>query len=184
MSTQAIEEIRKKLLELGAVKTAVLPISEIPFEPEFRTFCESNACGKYKTSWSCPPHAGEVEDLIAHANSFSAVLVYQTIGEIEDSYDIEGMLEAGKVHEVLTRKIKNHCKDFGLQRYECLGSGSCDFCAECTAPNGEPCRFPEELIVSIDAYTVYVAELAKRCDMKYTNGENTVTYFGMVLMSE
>ncbi len=184
MSATKIEKVANQLLELGAVKTAILPTLEVPFDPKFRAFCESNACGNYKKSWSCPPYAGEAEELIAHALTFPTAVVYQTIGEIEDSYDIEGMFEVGKEHDVIAKKIKTYCKELGFLQYESIGCGSCRTCGDCTAPKGEPCRLPDQLIVSIDAYTVYVAELAKRCDMKYMNGENTVTYFGMVLILE
>ena len=49
------------------------------------------------------------------------------------------------------------------------------------AQKGEPCRFPEKAFPSLEAYGVFVSKLAQACGMRYINGANTVTYFGVVL---
>ena len=38
-------------------------------------------------------------------------------------------------------------------------------------------------MASLEAYGIHVSKLAKAADMKYINGQNTVTYFGGVLFS-
>ena len=40
----------------------ILP-QEIPFSAEVRGMCEANRCGRYGTSWSCPPGCGDWEAL-------------------------------------------------------------------------------------------------------------------------
>ena len=50
--------------------------------------------------------------------------------------------------------------------------------------DGIPCRFPEKAIPSLEAYGINVSRLASAAEMKYINGQNTVTYFGMVLFEE
>ena len=57
--------------------------------------CESNACGNYGRSYMCPPDVGEVETLMGRLKDYRLALVYQTVGTLEDSYDFEGMMEAG-----------------------------------------------------------------------------------------
>ena len=48
----------------------------------------------------------------------------------------------------------------------------------------EPCRFPEKALPSLEAYGVDVYNTTKDTDLKYINGQNTVTFFGMVLFRE
>jgi len=53
-------------------------------------------------------------------------------------------------------------------------------CPVCGKRTGEPCRHPQQAISSLEAYGVNVSLLAQAAGMRYTNGQNTVTYFGAV----
>lgn len=175
---------RQKLMDavcaLGARRAAVVPVSQVTFEPGFRTLCEQNSCGRYGKSWMCPPHVGEIGALIARAGGYRWMLVYQTISPLEDSFDIEGMLEAGRrMNELCCRVRETLAETLPDALY--LGAGGCRVCEECAYP--EPCRAPERACASLEAYGVSVSQLAELAGMRYTNGENTVTYFGAVLFS-
>ena len=37
---------------------------------------------------------------------------------------------------------------------------------------------------SLEAYGIYVAKTAENAGLRYCNGENTVTFFGMILFCE
>lgn len=178
------QELTVSLLEWGAHRAAVVPVEQIQFEPAFRKMCESNACGMYGRSWMCPPYVGQVEDLIGKAKQYRWALVYQTVDELEDSYDFEGMMDAGKRMNDLTQKVQNELAgEFGENALH-LGAGGCRLCPVCAKQKDEPCRFPQKAISSLEAYGINVSELAKLAGMKYINGENTVTYFGAVLFND
>ena len=49
---------------------------------------------------------GEIDDLMASLKTYSHALVYQTVSELEDSYDFEGMMEAGKHHNELMMRLR------------------------------------------------------------------------------
>lgn len=87
-----------------AFKAAIIPSCELSFDLAFRKMCESNACGNYGQCWMCPPDAGDSSELIAEAKTFNHILVYQTIGKLEDSYDFEGMMEAADKHNAMGKK--------------------------------------------------------------------------------
>ena len=91
-------------LSLGAYQAAVIPVSRIHFDKSFRSLCESNACGNFGMCWMCPPDVGDIVKLIEEAKTFQSALAYQTVGELADGYDIEGMLEAGNRHNRLAQK--------------------------------------------------------------------------------
>ena len=174
------EKMIQTLLDWGAYRAAVVEVRDIQFEPEFRKMCESNACGMYGRSWMCPPHVGPVDQLIAQAKKYPLALVYQTVGELEDSYDFEGMMEAGARMNDLTQKVRKELADcFGPEALH-LGAGGCRVCPVCAKREDKPCRFPEKALSSLEAYGINVSKLAGLAGMKYINGQNTVTYFGAV----
>ena len=179
------EEIAARLAEIalkeGAAHASVIPVSDVETDASFRKMCEQNICGNYGKSWMCPPDAGPIEELMAALKSYSHILVYQTIGELEDSYDFEGMMEAGARHNQVVLSIREKLKAEPLRRVLHLGAGGCRMCEKCAKRTGEPCRFPERAMSSLETYGVNVSKLAKTAGMKYINGQNTVTYFGAAL---
>ena len=168
-------------LSLGAYRAAVIPVEQVETEVSFRELCRSNACGNYGKSWMCPPDAGDINELVTALRSYSHVLVYQTVSELEDSYDFEGMMEAGARHNRLMSTLRRELNAFDLPRSLHLGAGGCRMCDVCGKRTGEPCRHPELAISSLETYGVNVSELAAAAGMRYINGQNTVTYFGAVL---
>lgn len=171
-------------LRLGATKAAMLPLEGLRFYPELRTLCERNACGSYGKSWGCPPHVGEIEELAARVRSFAHGLLFQCITEIEDSYDIEGMGRGAAHHKRVVRELAEIFRTrYGAADVLVLGTGPCDFCEECTISTGQPCRYPDRLISSAEAYGMNVKELVERCGFSYINGKNTVSYVGVILFN-
>ena len=168
-------------LSLGAYQAAVIPVSRIHFDKSFRSLCESNACGNFGMCWMCPPDVGDIVKLIEEAKTFQSALAYQTVGELADGYDIEGMLEAGNRHNRLAQKISGAFASLPFGKTLHVGAGGCRVCPVCAKRTGEPCRFPDRAMASLEAYGVAVSELAEACGMKYINGQSTVTYFGAFL---
>lgn len=164
-------------LAAGAERAAVIGADRAAFNPEFRAACEANACGMYGRCWMCPPDIGPADALIAAARRFQRVLVYQTVRPLEDSFDIAGMLEAGRLHNRVAERVGEFFRGRPCLR---LGAGGCRICQRCAKIDALPCRFPERAISSLEAYGVDAALLARESGMEYLNGENTVTYFGAV----
>lgn len=176
--------LRQFILDAGAFRAGTMDVDEIPFEPAFRKMCESNACGMYGRSWMCPPDIGPVEDLIAQAKQFRWALVFQTVSDLEDSYDFEGMMAAGGRMNRLMDAIRQKLDESDIRRRLLLGAGGCRICRRCAKASGQPCRYPEQALSSLEAYGINVSVLAPMAGMKYVNGPDTVTFFGAVLLGE
>ncbi len=168
-------------LALGAYKASVIPVSDVVTDASFRTLCEQNVCGSYGKNWMCPPDVGEITGLMAELRSYGYILVYQSVGELEDSYDFEGMTEAAMKHQKLIVAVREAVEKLALPRTLFLGAGGCRLCEVCAKRTDEPCRNPGRATPSLEAYGVNVSKLASAAGMKYINGQNTVTYFGAVL---
>lgn len=182
--TQADIVLLKELAQsLGATYTAVLDPAEIPFAPELRELCDQNACGRFATCWVGPPAVGAVKDLMAQVRDFPVGLVIQTVDQLEDSFDYEGMVAARKSHQKIFREIRKAAR----QKYPSwsmlsLDAGCCDLCPECTYPD-DPCRLPDEAIPSVEAYGINVNPMLTAGGLKYNNGKDTVSYVGLLLLN-
>jgi len=106
--------------------------------------------------------------------SFASAFVFTTKSELDDSFDYEGMMKAKEQHDRLTVEVRER---FG--RNPVYGAGSCSICKTCAYP--QPCRFPDKKISSIEAAGINVTELSRIGGLRYNNGQNTVTYFSMIL---
>jgi predicted metal-binding protein len=180
MENKNFDALVSQALSLGAYKAAVVNVADIETDRVFRELCEKNVCGKFGRCYTCPPDVGDIDELIAKFKSFKYALVYQTVGMLEDSFDIEGMQDAAKKHCQLILELMKRYPDGVLH----LGAGGCPLCERCAKATNEPCRHPEHAIASLEAHGVNVSELAKSCSMKYINGQNTVTYFAAMLFKE
>ena len=182
METNALfDRLTALALSLGAFRAAVIPVETIETDTSFRDLCASNVCGNYGRNWMCPPDAGEIHDLMAALRTYSYALVYQTVSELEDSYDFEGMMDAGLRHNHLMVELRHEMDREALPRTLHLGAGGCRFCPRCAKLDDLPCRAPEEALSSLEAYGVNVYQTVKKTALKYINGQNTVTYFGAIL---
>lgn len=179
-----LDALTRSIAALGAHRVGTAVVEDIEFEPDFRKLCESNACGMYGRSWMCPPHVGEVEELIARAESFRWAVVFQTVDPLEDSYDFEGMIAAGERMNRLITAVRRELAAQDISPALLLGAGGCRICPACAKLQKQPCRHPELALASLEAYGINVSLLALLAGMKYVNGPNTVTYFGTVLLGE
>ena len=176
-------EHKDKLLECakahGAADAAVIDAAAVPLRREFLAACESNACGKYGRCWTCPPDIGAIDDLMESLKAYSRAFVYQSVWPLEDSYDIEGMQDGALGHNKLCQALTDEISKIVPGLVLRLGAGGCQLCERCAKLFDKPCVHPKEAIVSLEAYGIAVSELAEICGMKYINGQNTVTYFGV-----
>lgn len=166
-------------LGCGATKATVIDAENIVLSAHFRDVCESNGCGMCGRSWMCPPDVAPVEELMTLVRSYDKALIFQTITELEDSFDIEGMGEAGNNLARLCIKLRKETEF--LPEKLVLGAGGCRVCERCTRLDNLPCRCPEEALLSLEACGVDVYNTVKPTELKYINGADTVTFFGMIL---
>lgn len=161
-------------------ESAIISAKRISFSATVLDACKQNLCGKYGTSWMCPPAVGNIETLKEKYTAFQSAFVFTTKHEIEDSFDFEGMMQAGAAHTEIESRIADAVRNYGGV---ILGAGGCKLCESCTYPTA-PCRFSNKAKPSVEACGIDVVHLANECGIRYHNGENTVTYFSVVFYNE
>ncbi|MBE6685833.1 MAG: DUF2284 domain-containing protein [Ruminococcaceae bacterium] len=169
----------KALIERGIKEYAFIDPKNLEFSEDIQKLCNNGACRMYNKTWACPPAIGDAEECRKRCNGYREALLFSSVYELEDSFDYEGMVDAGVRFRELCDELYLLC-GADSQKYLVLCNGACIRCEKCTYPDS-PCRFPEKLFLSLEGHGINVSLLAKSCGMKYINGKDTVTYFGMIL---
>lgn len=177
-----MDQLVQTALDHRAEKAAVIEVAGINFRPEFRKLCEANSCGNYNKCWMCPPDIGDIDSLVEKVKNWPKALVFQTVGQLKNSYDYRGMMAAAKIHGEITLALAEDLEPV-LGARLILGAGVCPVCPKCAKRDEEPCRFPDRAIGSLEAHAIAVSELAALGGMNYINGKNTVTYFSAILFN-
>lgn len=170
--------------EAGAAKATVINREQIVLSRSFRDICAGNGCGNYGRCWMCPPDVGEIDTLMEKVGCFPRGLLYQSIVPLEDSFDIEGMTAGARAHARLSLRVDDAVRPLLLGERFHLSCGGCRLCDRCTKPDGLPCRHPEQALPSLESCGIDVYNTVRDTDLHYTNGQNTVTFFGLLLFSE
>ena len=62
-----------------------------------------------------------------------------------------------------------------------MGAGACRACRRCTCPD-RPCRHPDRMYPSMEAYGLLVSDVAVRSGLGYNYGENTMSFTSCILV--
>lgn len=138
------KELIDAALKCGAAKATILDGEQVVLSETFRTICESNQCGGYGRCWMCPPYIGEIHSLMEKVRSYKKVLWFQTIRDIEDSYDIEGMFEAGARHAQVSLALREAVAPILGKDFLLLSCGGCHLCETCAKKEEKPYEGTEE----------------------------------------
>jgi len=174
-----MSDIEKAAIEAGFDTVAPLDPRTLKFLPEVRAMCAADRCQSFNKTWSCPPACGELEYWEEKASHYSKGLLLQTIGDREDSYDIEAMMEAAEVNrnevDALAKALMADGMDFLL-----MAAGTCTRCTKCTYPDS-PCRFPDLVFPSMEACGLFVSQVCTDNNVKYNYGDEKIAYTCCVL---
>ena len=180
------EKLLEKIRSEKTVNQAdPLPLALLTFADaeDVRRMCEQNSCGRYGRAWNCPPACGTLEELMAACRAFKSGIMLNTVTHVKDSFDWEGMMEGGRGLSRLLVDTKTYADALGMKDYRIFGGGGCHGCEGCSYPD-VPCRHPDMRFTPIEACGINVMQLAKDAGFNYINGQNTVTFFGMVLYND
>lgn len=173
-------DLVNEALEFGFSKAGELNASSLVFMPEVRDMCNEATCSKFNKNWRCPPGCESIEEAAKRASQYKYGVVLQTIGYLEDDFDIDTIRET---------KI-NHQKDFYSfieklrKRYPDilpLSSDACAICKSCTFPDAS-CRFPALSISPIEAYGLMVNKVCTLAGLEYYYGKLTLTFTSCFLL--
>ena len=166
--------------ECGFTYCVPLNISGLEFLTEVREMCNKKACGNYGTSWSCPPACPSLDEIQAIAQSYNGGLLVQTVGDIEDDCDWDGMMAIGARHKANFGRLWDKL-DESYPSVFAMGAGVCMLCEPCTYPN-TPCRYPQRLSYSMEACGLLVNKVCTDNGLGYNYGKEKISFTSCFLL--
>ena len=166
--------------ECGFSYSAPLDTSKLEFLQEVRDMCNAKQCDRYNSSWSCPPACASLEEMRERVLQYPDGILVQTVGELEDSYDWEGIMEAGMRHKENFGKMREEL-DKQFPSVLAMGAGACMLCQPCTYPD-EPCRFPNKMSASMEACGLFVSKVCTDNNLKYNYGQDKIAFTSCFLL--
>lgn len=177
MTTQELCALAQKI---GFEHSGPLDPATIELKEEVRQMCAGGKCAIYGKRWSCPPGCGTLEECRALLTGYTHGILVQSVGELEDSFDVEAMMETEAIHKARFYAMRRALSELGADALG-AGAGCCTVCRDCTYPDA-PCRFPEQKMSSMEALGMLVVEVCKANGLPYFYGENTIAYTGCFLL--
>lgn len=176
-----MERVEEIIQEQGFDCVGTCSCAGLAVRPEVRDMCAQGKCHVYGKSWACPPACGDIYDFERQMHEYTHCTVVQTVGQLEDEFDGEAMMEAGALQKERVYALLEAIDQAGLSsEVMILSAGTCELCKTCTYPDA-PCRFPEKRLVSMEAAGLYVAEVCGMAGIPYNHGPLTIAYSSCVL---
>ncbi len=163
----------------GFTNAALLDPQILRVQEEVRAMCAVDKCHAYSHNWTCPPECGTLAECGAKIAAMRQGLLVQTVGALEDSFDVEAMEALSKAHLSHFHALADRLRA-AFPEVLCLGSGGCRLCETCAYP--APCRFPERACSSMEAYGLLVSEVCKQAGLDYYYGPGTLAYSACYLI--
>lgn len=131
---------------------------------KYMAYCRE--CPRYNTVWSCPPLTFDVDaylERFALVNVLCAkiILSRQVIAEADTPEKIktvgwEILLSVKLDMEEKLRRMEKY-----IPESVSLSSGGCNLCKVCSRKDGLPCRLPDKMRYSLDAFGFDLTAIAK-----------------------
>ena len=176
----SMDEVFEEAKKCGFDQWAALDPQELVFMQEVRDMCSADLCHKYGTNWTCPPGCGPLDQLRDRALKYKRGILVQSVGQMEDDFDMESMYDTEEVQKTRFEKFSEWLRS---RVPDCMpmGAGTCLLCKECTYPHS-PCRHPDRAVPSMEACGLLVTDVCKKAGMKYYYGPCTITFTSCALI--
>ncbi len=166
--------------EAGFEDAAMFSTAEIKLHESVRAYCAENLCDQYGKRWACPPYCGTLTECGDRIRKYALGVAAVTEAAIAYPHDIEGMRTAEETHHARLFAWRSAAAA-AFPDFLMLGAGACKLCTDCTCPDA-PCRYPDRMLVSMEASGMIVRDLLARCGLPYHTGGDRLTFAGCLLL--
>jgi len=178
----AIAKVIEEAIRIGFSNAAPLKMDTLRFLPEVRDMCRADRCRSFGKSWMCPPGCGTLEECAARAAGFLEGVIVQSVGELDDPFDVENMQMIEESHKKRFQELAISLSS-GSFLVLALGAGACRLCEVCSYPDA-PCRFPGKAQSSMEANGLWVSDVCEKNGVPYNYGPNKMAFTSCILIAE
>ena len=131
---------------------------------KYMAYCRE--CPRYDTVWSCPPLAFDVDAYLEHftwVNVLCAKIILSNslIAEADTPEKIKTVGWDILLSVKLDMEEKLHRLEKRISESLSLSSGGCNLCKVCSRKDGQPCRQPDKMRHSLDAFGFDLTAITK-----------------------
>jgi len=170
MYRKSIEELKNRVMELGAMQSKIIEVKSVKTAAWVRYKCQFG-CDGFAECFTCPPYSPTPEETQKILDSFQkAILIHCQSGSKVDISKVVLQIEKEAF-------LAGYYKALGM------GAGPCRLCAECNL-KGE-CRHREKARPSMEACGIDVFSTASSNGYAIDTLDSTkcqANYFGIVLI--
>ncbi|MCL2819641.1 MAG: DUF2284 domain-containing protein [Oscillospiraceae bacterium] len=174
------EDLKKTAKECGFTHYTKLDISTLEFRQDIRDMCNAEKCRSYNKSWSCPPACPSLDEMQEKVKNYTNGIIVQTVGDLEDSLDWDGIMEVGAKHKENFGKMRENLSKKN-PKLLAMGAGECKLCQLCTYPD-KPCRYPDKIEISMEAYGLFVSKVCTDNNIGYNYGQEKIAFTSCFLV--
>ncbi|SFT39903.1 Predicted metal-binding protein [Selenomonas sp. GACV-9] len=123
-------------------------------------------CPNYDTVWSCPPLHFDADAYLAkyqwiHVIGCKVILDRHIIEAADTAKNIKSV--GGQIVTAVKLDMEQRMRKMeeAVPGSISLSSGGCNMCPECTRKEGRPCRYPDKMRYSLDAFGFDLSAIAK-----------------------
>ena len=156
------KDLKQLCLSHGFTNVAPLACDTIELKPEVRQMC------------------GTLEECKQRVRKYKLGILVQTVGQLEDSMDGEGMMRTEAMHKASFYSLEKDLRKFYPNMLP-IGAGCCTKCKTCTCPDA-PCRFPDQAFSSMEAYGMLVMQVCQANHLDYYYGPGKIAYTSCYLL--
>jgi predicted metal-binding protein len=150
-------------------------------EERIRAYCEENLCGNYGRNYTCPPHAGELDDIREKLKEFTRGYLLQYSQEMNIKKDLKKLVASKDDFHEMVLKLEEYLIAEGNNRVWGLIGGNCGLCRKCKIQNGKPCKHPDKSRISLEAIGIDVVGLLDKLGLDSGFHPDRITWTGCVL---
>lgn len=161
-----------------------LSTEEIPFYDKNVQMCKKN-CPYYKTSWSCPPAVGKVDECKEALRQFPDAVVISCISSMKNPLSGREARETQDKPMKITADIENWLIHQDIPFFT-LTSDVCRICPNQGLKCGYskiPCRNPEQMHPCIEGYGILLTDLLIKLHMDYDIGERYILWYTIIFFN-
>lgn len=164
----------------GFDNTGTCDAASLKVRADVRSMCAVDKCHSFGHNWSCPPACGDLEHWQSVIDSKTTCYLVQSVGELEDDFDFETIMEVEGEHKKRMYKLQATLRK-ELPEAVLLSAGTCSLCKPCAYPD-EPCRHPDQFMVSMEAAGLFVSEVCTTAGIAYNHGKCTTCFTSCILV--
>jgi predicted metal-binding protein len=153
-------------------------------EERIRAYCIENKCGNYGKNYTCPPHAGTLEEINTRIRKYSHGLLLQYSVELDVSKNIKAVLKTKDDFHKKILETEEFLKSQGINDIWGMIGGNCGLCDTCSIVKEKPCRHPDKSRMSLEALGIDVGAVLDRLGIKLNFAKDRITWTGCILYNK